>query len=249
MKEDIKAIILSAGKSGRLRPLTGELPKCLLQISKKRIIDYQIQPLLKNNINQIIVVVGFQKDKIINYLNSAYPTASFSFIVNPIFDKTNAAYSFWLAKKELDSDFLYFNSDLVFDPIILKDLLLDKRKNLIPIQKNPWDEEAVKVVTKENLQITEIGKKIEPAVSWGEFVGTAKFNRDFAQNLFMTIKEMMQKKEYKKFFVDAVNNVIKVHESKVFGLDITNLPAIEIDFPEDLERAREFIAPKIDKKS
>ncbi len=249
MEKNIKAIILAAGKSGRLRPLTGNLPKCLLKIGKKKIIDYQIQPLLKNNIKQIIVVVGFEKDKIINYLKSTYPEVNFSFIFNPIFHKTNAAYSFWLAKKELDSNFLYFNSDLVFDPIILKDLLLDKRKNLIPVQKNPWDEEAVKVIAKENLQISEIGKKITPSLSWGEFVGTAKFNRDFAQNLFITIEEMIQKKEYKKFFVDAVNNVIKVHESKVFGLDITNLPAIEIDFPKDLERARKFIAPKINSKS
>ncbi len=249
MKKDIKAIILAAGKSGRLRPITGSLPKCLLQIGKKRIVDYQIQPLLKNNIKQITVVVGFEKDKIINYLKSTYPEVNFSFIFNPIYEKTNAAYSFWLAKEELNSAFLYFNSDIIFDPKILDDLLLDKRKDLIPVQKNPWDEEAVKVVTTENFQISEIGKKITPSLSWGEFIGTAKFSENFAENLFGIIEEMIKNKEYKKFFVDAVNRVIKVKRGEVFGLDVTHLPAIEIDFPEDLKRARKFIAPKIDNKS
>ena len=63
----MKAIILAAGQSIRLRPITNNTPKCLLKINKKTILAYQIDKLIKNNIREIIIVVGFKQKQIIKY--------------------------------------------------------------------------------------------------------------------------------------------------------------------------------------
>jgi len=244
----MRSIILAAGASRRLYPLTKNLPKCLLRVGKKKIIDYQIQPLLENNIKKITIVVGFHKEKIISYLTSTYPEAKFNFIYNPIFDKTNSIYSLWLAKKDLKEDFMYFNSDVLCHPEIISKLAQGKKKNLVVFQRVQCGEEEGKLIMDKNLLIKNMGKGIDPELS-SEYIGIAKFGGLFKKHLVQTLEEVIKNKQYQFFTVDLFGKVIRNYPSKVFGLDVDNLPAIEIDFPEDLKRAREFIAPEIDNKS
>jgi len=91
----MKAIILAAGASKRMMFLTANLPKCLLKIGDKSIIEHQIASLHHYGLDEIVVVTGFCEDKIKETCGD-----SVRYISNPIFGKTNSIYSLWLAKKK-----------------------------------------------------------------------------------------------------------------------------------------------------
>ena len=87
-RKNFNALILAAGQGKRLRPLTENTPKCMLEIFGKPIIYFQIKSLLRNNIKNITIVTGFNEDKIINYLNSNFPEANFTFVKNKKYEET-----------------------------------------------------------------------------------------------------------------------------------------------------------------
>src|SRR5688500_5506742 len=96
----MKAIILAAGRSTRLYPLTRFTPKCLLDVDNKTILDYLIEGMTTHGVTEIVIVVGCHKAKIIKFIKKFYPQVKVKYILNPRYRKTNAIYSLWLARKE-----------------------------------------------------------------------------------------------------------------------------------------------------
>ena len=88
----MKALILAAGVSRRLYPLTKTTPKCLLDVGGKSIISYQLDALKEQNITNIVIVIGYFREKIIKFLNKNYSDFNFEFIINHHFFETNTAY-------------------------------------------------------------------------------------------------------------------------------------------------------------
>ena len=234
----MKAIILAAGQSIRLRPITNNTPKCLLKINKKTILAYQIDKLIKNNIREIIIVVGFKQKQIIKYLNKNYPNIKFIFIKNNQFKTTSAAYSLYLAKKYLNDDVIYLNADALFEENILKKVLKDKRSNTA-IQRVEWDEEEVNVIVNNELNILEIGKHISKKLNYGEFIGVTKINKSFNQELIKVLDNFVKNKKLKKFAADAINLTIQRNQ-KMYAINVTKFKAIEIDTPEDYKKAQKL---------
>jgi len=233
----MKTIILAAGKSTRLMPLTKDLPKCLLKINGKSIINYQIDALLDNKVEKIAVVVGFNSSKIIQHLKENYPEVNFTFIENKEFDTTSASYSLWLAKKYMEDEFLYLNSDLFCHPEIIKNVIEHNEPNITAIQKIHWNEEAVNVTLDKNGLIADIGKHIKETSSHGEFIGITKINKNFTEKLISSLEKLIDNGDKKRYAVDAINAAIKLG-GKIYALDVTHLPAIEIDTLEDYENAK-----------
>lgn len=242
----MKAIILAAGRSTRLLPITKSTPKCLLPIKGgKTIIDYQIEALLDSKINKVCVVVGFQGDKIKNHLNSRYDKKLFTFIENPDYMRTNAIYSLWLARGELEGNLLYLNSDMLFDKRMIRALISSSKKTVVAFQRTKTDEEAGKLTVDENLKVLEMGKHLDHKSCSGEYMQIGKFGASFNKNLVRVLDDKIKNKEYNYFTIDAFNETIRDYKSKMFGVDTTSLPAIEIDYPKDLRKAKRDIAPKL----
>lgn len=235
----MRAIILAAGKSTRLRPLTENTPKCLLEINGQAIIDYQIKSLLDNGVNEIIVVTGFQGEKIINHLKKNYLDIDFTFIENKEYETTAASYSLWLAKDLMSGGFLYLNSDLFCHPEIIKLIIKHKKPNVTAIQKIPWNEEAVNIISDHEGSVVEIGKHINEVSSHGEFIGITKLGKEFTLKLISALDSFIEQGNKKKYAVDAINQAIELG-GKLHALDVTHLPAIEIDTSDDYERAKSF---------
>lgn len=236
----MKAIILAGGQAKRLKSITDNKPKCLLRINEKSIIDYQIKALKKNNIKEIIIVVGFQAKKLMQYLTKIYPEINFVFIKNKIFNNTNAAYSLWLAKKYLINSVIYLNSDVLCDPNIIRKIIESKKKCITAIQRISWDKEEVNVIINKNSQIIKIGKDIDKKNRYGEFIGVTKLSKEFNQKLISVLDNLfISNKNLKKFAADAINLTIQ-NSSQMYILDVTHLPAIEIDTIKDYERAKKL---------
>src|SRR5690349_16250170 len=146
----MKALILAAGRGTRIHSVHGDHPKCLIRFngSRSTILDHQIQSLFSAGIANIGIVVGYERDQIIQHVISNYrdDQRRFHFIENPKFATTNNIYSFWLAQTWLNRQrFVCLNADVVFDPRILVPLV----QSLAPITMvvdRAWRDETMKVV-------------------------------------------------------------------------------------------------------
>ena len=114
MNTNMKAIILAAGESSRLYPLTLTKPKCLIEVGGKRIIDHQIEMLRKVGIEDIVVVVGYKKDMIVNALGSTVRYCEYN-----DFATTNNFATLWHIRDELKNNFVCLFSDVLFEIDIL----------------------------------------------------------------------------------------------------------------------------------
>ncbi len=112
---EMRAVILAAGMGMRLADITRQVPKCLLKINGKSIIESQIDALVEYGINDIIVVVGYQADKVIEKLSDRA-----KYLRNEIFHETNNSYSIWCVRHFLSDGWLHINCNFLFSPTIME---------------------------------------------------------------------------------------------------------------------------------
>ncbi|MCC8145192.1 MAG: phosphocholine cytidylyltransferase family protein, partial [Bacteroidales bacterium] len=155
----MKDVILAAGLGTRLRPLTNDVPKCMVPVNGKYIIDKQIDNLIDAGINEIIVIAGYNAEKLISHLAIKYP--SIKVVNNKRYDQTNNMYSLYMASDYVNGkDFLLMNADVYFDANIITGLVNSEKKNLIACDKTEYIEESMKVTTDSTEKINHISKKI-----------------------------------------------------------------------------------------
>lgn len=234
----MKAIILAAGRSKRLGQLTKKLPKCLLPLGNTTILQHQIGNLNLNGIHEICIVTGFYEEMIKELCGK-----SCRYITNPLFDTTNSIYSLWLARQEAKEGFVVLNSDVVFHPQILTRLLQSPHADALSIcYCNGLGEEEMKVkVTNE--KVSDLSKAMDPQTADGENVGIVKFSALGSRILFQKIDELVQKNIVNVWAPLAFREICSYFS--IYAVSTADLPWVEIDFPLDLEKARNEIYPKI----
>ncbi len=230
----ICSIILAAGQSARLRPLTEDMPKCLLPMGPQTILDWQLHALEAIGCTNVRIVVGYRKEMIINHVQTHYPQFQVNFIENPNFTTTNTLFSLEKALVDFSGDFYYLNADVVFDERIMKQLSTHFNGGFLAIDRKQCREEEVKVIV-DNGQITEIGKHLNPDICYGEFIGVAKFTGDFATRFRNVVMNEAHVGNEMKFFEHALDVMADKHD--LAAVDISGLPCVEVDFPEDYEYA------------
>jgi len=141
----MKAIILAAGKGTRLKPLTDNVPKCLIEINGRTILEYQVRSFFNAGINDVTIVVGYLAESVIKFCNQN--RLYVNFILNEEYNDTNNMFSLFLAKNTVyDSDLIICNGDVIFSPNILTGLLQDCNKNAIAVDVNKYFDESMKVI-------------------------------------------------------------------------------------------------------
>jgi len=235
----MRAIILAGGKSSRLLPITENTPKCLLEIGGATILGNLLKALEYNNVKEIIIVTGHHENQIIEYIHKEWSQLKITFINNNDVENTGPAYGLWLARKYFDEHFIYLNSDLLCDTAVIDRLCTNTQTDsLTAVQRIAWNQEAVNITLGKEDSITDIGKHITSEDSNGEFIGATRFNKQFAQSLENKLNTFVEQGEKKKFAADGINSVIQEDRLILRALDVTDLPGIEIDTADDLNRAR-----------
>jgi len=245
----MKAIILAAGTSSRMRPLTNEIPKCLLDLGKQKILERTLNNLISSNINEFIIVTGFLQHKIKEFIEGHFPNAHFTFIHNELYETTNNIYSLWLAKKAvLNDDILLLDSDIIFDKKILELLLSSSHDNCLALKSGlDLGEEEMKIKANIENYISEISKVMNPTEAIGESIGIEKFNKHFVNELFQILDTMILAEKNVNIFYEAAFQKAINSGSKIFPINVGNLSCMEIDTIEDLESARKKIIPILEK--
>ncbi len=245
----MKCIILAAGASTRLQPLTASIPKCLLTVGRHTILERAIQGALRRRISDFVIVTGFQSRMIISFVREKFPSLKVEFIPNEKFAETNNGYSLALAEPAMrGSQLILLDSDIVFDERILSDLLSSAHDNCLAVRTDgEFEDEDVKVRVDDKGRILQIGKDLDRVEILGESLGIEKFSQDSAARLFeilmrRTIREGREGEFYEASFQELIDA-----GSPIYAVDAKDYPCIEIDTVDDLRRAREEIAPKLEK--
>jgi choline kinase len=243
----MKALILAAGRGTRIHSIHGDHPKCLIQFnrSKSTILDHQIENLVSAGVKNIGIVVGYEKDQIIEHLTTRYRDSlrRFCFIENTAFAKTNNIYSLWLARTWLNGEsFLCLNADVVFDPQIL----LPAMGSVAPVTMivDPaWRDETMKVTISEN-KVIRMSKRILQSEFSGTYIGITGFAAGVQDGLFAKIYNLIRTGGENEFFNVAVQQL--ADEGVHVGFTSTgDLPWAEIDDPGDLAFARLYVFPRL----
>lgn len=130
------ALLLAAGTGSRFSPLTDSKPKCLIEVNGIPILERLIRSLRSHGFKRLVVVVGHLSEVIQDYLSNRYADIEITYIANPRYKTSNNIYSLWLAGKVIEEPFLLIESDLVFQPALLKPMLQPDR---IAVSKLlPW---------------------------------------------------------------------------------------------------------------
>ena len=123
----MKALILNSGLGSRMGVLTSEHPKCMTEISAhETILSRQLKLAAEAGIEDVVITTGYYDGVLVNYCNSLELSLRFTFVKNPIYDKTNYIYSIYCARKYLDDDILLMHGDLVFENEVLDRVLASK---------------------------------------------------------------------------------------------------------------------------
>jgi len=234
----MKAIILAAGSSKRLGKLTEHTPKCLLSLGDKTILQHQTENLRASGVNDIVLVTGFCEEMIKQACGS-----DCRYITNPLFATTNSIYSLWLARKEALEGFVVLNSDVVFHPQLLARLLCSPYPDALTISYHGSLGEEEMKVKMQGERVCDISKEMSPEEAQGENVGIVKFSPQGAKVLFDTIEELVGQGIVNAWLPLAFQKICSRYN--LFAVSTDGLPWIEIDFPEDLEKARNDIYPQI----
>jgi choline kinase len=239
----MKAIILAAGRGMRLN--SGDrsaIPKSMEDINGISILHYQIKNCLICGIKKFVIVVGYQKVLLMAHALELLDEQQVVFVENEIFERTNTLYSLYLTQRYMCEDFIYFNADVLFHPRLLKMLITGEDSSLLLIEKKQTGEEEVKVRVVDDL-IVEIHKQIDPAEATGEFIGIAKFISADLPCFIECLEFGVANGHENNYFEFAVNMMCIDRELK--PIFTNGLPCIEIDFPDDLKKAKDVLFANI----
>ncbi|MBN1156099.1 NTP transferase domain-containing protein, partial [Candidatus Woesearchaeota archaeon] len=123
----MKAIILNSGIGKRLQPLTNSVPKCLLEINGKTVIQTQLENLIRCEVTDILITTGPFEEKIRDYVKNRFPNIKVTYVNNPQYNSTNYIYSLWLTRDNVTDDILLIHGDLVFDNSLLERIIKQKK--------------------------------------------------------------------------------------------------------------------------
>jgi len=235
----IKAIILSAGQGRRLLPLTESMPKCLLPVSDKPVLAWQIDALLAVGINDITIITGFQVTLIEALLQHRYANhPKIKILFNPFYEVADNLASCWIARAEMDGDFLLLNGDTMIEPALLGKVLNSEPApiTLSVDDKDTYDADDMKVQLDTARWVKQVSKIVPPHQVNAESIGLIYFREQGAHMFRNAVEEALRHPaELKSWYLSIIDRLAKQH--LVNSCSIKGSRWCEIDFIEDLARA------------
>lgn len=236
-----RAIILSAGQGSRLLPLTENQPKCLISFSGKSLIEWQIEALTANGITDIAVVTGFRTEMVEEQL-ARLPGVTVRVLFNPFFQVADNLGSCWIARGEMDRDFIILNGDTLISPDMVAKLIAEAVAPItVTIDIKPsYDEDDMKV-NRDGNRLVAIGKRLTPEESNAESIGMLAFRGEGPRIFREKIETMMRTPDgVKRWYLRAMDELAPT--GVVGVVSIEGMDWAEVDFPADIETARALTA-------
>ena len=240
----MKVIILGAGQGKRLLPLTADVPKALLDIGGRTLVGRQIDAFADCGITEFVVITGYGAPEMDDELRKIAAERSLSVrsVYNPFYCVSDNLASCWMARHEMQEPFVQVNGDNVFQAALVEKLLADSPGEItVAINyKDQYDADDMKVML-DGPRLTEVGKKLPIEAVDAEAIGFYVFRGDGCRQYCDVLDQMMhQRSGLTEWFPAAVGQLAKHAEIGI--CDLSGHSWCEVDFPTDLQHARQLVA-------
>ena len=246
----MQAVILSAGLGSRLNSENHELPKGLIEVGGKPLLEYSLEALIPNEIHDLIMVVGFQHEMIRDRFGSRYQDLKIEYLLNEQYANSGSMYSFAMVQGAIENEIILLESDLLYEPWAISILLNAAYKNCILVTALSGSGDEVFICTNEKQEITALGKNIprnHKKKAAGELAGLSKFEGNFLDLVFRKSCKDIAAGQLNYHYEECVFETSKYTEP-VYAVFADDLVWYEIDTEKDLKKAREQIYPMISGK-
>ena len=238
----VKAVLLVAGMSSRLRPLTDHTPKCLLSVAGTPILKRCVDALRAAGITEIVAVTGYLEDSITAVLGDWFG-GPVTYRRNEIYDQTQNGASLLCARDVVEGQpFVMLDGDIVFDPEVLIAVVKSEHADCLALRPaNDLGEEEVKVIPDpaDRTLVKRIHVSVPPADAIGESIGIEKFSAATSAVLFQTIEQRIARYGAKtEYYEKAFDQLCQEGKLALRAIDVGTLYCAEIDTPEDLARVQ-----------
>ena len=245
----MQAIILAAGMGKRLKDLTQDNTKCMIKVNGVTLIDRLLHQLDSRKLSRIVIVDGYEGEKLKEYIATLRINTEIVYVDNPIYDKTNNIYSLALAKDWLcEEDTLLFESDLIFEDSVLDLLISDPRETLALVDKyESWmDGTCVKLLEDDSIDAFIPGKKFkyDEIHEYYKTVNIYKFSKHFSQTHYVPFLTAYQEALGQNEYYEQVLRVITMlDDPEIKALRLSGQKWYEIDDIQDLDIAESIFTP------
>ena len=257
----MQAIILAAGMGKRLKELTQDNTKCMVKVNGVTLIERMLHQLEQQHLSRIVIVVGYQGQKLIDYIETLDIQTPIVYVNNPVYDKTNNIYSLFLAKDFLcKEDTLLLESDLIFEDAVLEELVNDPRETLALVDRyeNWMDGTCIKVTSDDRIEKFISGKNFnfKDTADLYKTVNIYKFSKHFSENLYAPFLDAYSTALGNNEYYEQVLRVImildepEIRAKRLNSLrgDNKSLRWYEINDIQDLDIAESMFAPDDNEK-
>ena len=227
----MKALILNSGLGHRMGVLTSEHPKCMTEITNKdTILSRQLKLISEAGIKEVVMTTGYFNEVLVNYCNSLGYDIHYTFVNNPIYDKTNYIYSIYCAKEYLkDEDIVMMHGDLVFEECVFENVVNSEKSCMTVSTTLPLPEKDFKAVV-HNGKIDKVG--IEFFTDALAAQPLYKLNKK-DWNVWLDEIINFCESDNRKCYAENAFNVVS-DKCEIVTLDFADSLCAEIDTPEDL---------------
>ena len=240
------AVILAAGMSTRLRPLTDRMPKSLLPVGGVPLLQRTLEALVAAGIRRCVIVTGYRHEMIEQFVAGLPLAIDVTYVRNERYATTGNNYSLLCAAPYVaHDDMLLLDADILFDPAILPMLITWRHADALVMKTGvALGAEEIKVELDARGHVITIGKHIPPLRAVGESIGIEKFSAATCAVLFETLARRQEKNEfYEASFQEVIDRGVRIA-----AVACGDLRCMEIDTPEDLEEAQQLVRV-IDRKA
>jgi choline kinase len=229
------AIILASGTGSRLMPLTKEIPKSLITLNNKTILDIEIENILHSGIRRFIITTGYREDRLKAYIMERYSNVDITFVRNEKYRSTNYIYSMWLTREFINDDILLLHGDMVFQDDLLTELLKEESPDAVLLNnKVELPEKDFKAIVEDNL-VKKIG--VDVKVNNASFCAPIyKLSKLSFLKWLTVIDSFVKERKVKCYAEDALNLIFG--ELKLYPVFYDNQFCMEIDTFDDLNLAK-----------
>ena len=246
----MQVVIPAAGMGNRLGNHTKDKTKCMVKVHDITLIERSLDILSKYDVRRFVIVVGYQKEKLVEFLGDNYNGIEIIYVENNIYDTTNNIYSIYLAKDLLaEDDTILLESDLIYEPKIIDDLISNQFPNVAVVDKyQPWMDGTVVEIDNNYDIINFVSKKdfnFSKTDDYYKTVNIYKFSKEFLQNTYVPFLEAYSSALGQNEYYEQVLRVITLLDTQELkALPLQGEKWYEIDDIQDLDNAEVIFSSK-----
>lgn len=244
----MQAMMLAAGMGRRMGKYTESCTKCMITVGGKTLLERAVEAIKEAGIEKLIMVIGYEAEKLRAYVDEMNFGISIEYVYNYDYETTNNIYSLYLAKDYLrKDDTVLLESDLIFEPLIVSDVVSAEQKNMVVVAKyEQWMDGTVVTLNKQKHVLDFVDKtkfRYEDVDSYYKTVNIYKFSKEFSEKQYLPFLEAyLTAYGTNQYYEQVLKIFAHIKNSELSAFILQNQNWYEIDDVQDLDIADTMFA-------